>query len=77
MAPTTSAGEQWESIPQAAKRTGYSTWTLRELISEGRLPAYRLSNKPKSHIRLKVSDVDAMFSAMIPIEVYGTNSAGA
>ncbi|MGV9858526.1 DNA-binding protein [Gordonia sp. NPDC003425] len=77
MAPTTPAGEQWESIPQAAKRTGFSQWMIREHIAEGRLLAYRVSNKPKSHIRLKVADVDAMFTALIPAESYGSQSAGA
>ncbi len=59
VAPTTAptANTQWESIKSASERTGFSEWTLRQEINSGRLPAYRLSTKPGSRIRLKVADV--------------------
>lgn len=68
MAPTTppAANTQWESIKSASARTGFSEWTLRQEINTGRLPAYRLSTKPGSRIRLKVADVDALLHPVLP-----------
>lgn len=77
MAPTTSAATQWENVRQAAKRTGFAECTIREMIAEGRLPAYRLSNKPAARIRLKTTDVDALLQPYIPPQVYGTGPSGA
>jgi excisionase family DNA binding protein len=57
------------SLQDAADRTGFSVFTFRDLISEGKLPAYRLSDKPGSAIRVKVSDVDALLRPMIPEKV--------
>lgn len=79
MAPTTppAAGTQWETIAQAVERTGFADATIRDLIAEGRLPAYRLSNRPRARIRLKVTDVDALLQPYIPPQVYGTQSTDA
>lgn len=71
MAPANTTHTAWETIAEAAKRTRYSEDTFRELISSGRLPAYRLSSRPKARIRLKVADVDALLEPMIPTEIYG------
>ncbi|WP_277627920.1 helix-turn-helix domain-containing protein [Arsenicicoccus dermatophilus] len=46
------------SIPAAAERLGVSDKTVRRLISEGKLPAYRIGAKT---IRLRPEDVDALF----------------
>lgn len=70
MAPTTTP-TQWETIAEAAKRSRYSEDTIREAISSGRLPAYRLSSRPKARIRLKVADVDALLEPVIPTAIYG------
>lgn len=48
---------EFESLTQAAARTGLSTRTLRRRISAGLLIAYR--NGPRT-IRLDVEDVDRM-----------------
>ena len=55
--------QRYESLAQAAERTGLSTRTLRRRISEGLLPAF-LSRRRT--IRLKVEDVDRM---MQPVPV--------
>ncbi|WP_422747902.1 helix-turn-helix domain-containing protein [Mycobacterium sp. WMMD1722] len=57
------------SLQDAAARTGFSVFTFRELINEGKLPAYRISDKPGSAIRVKVSDVDALMQPVIPAAV--------
>ena len=73
VAPTTppAANTQWESIKSASERTGFSEWTLRQEINTGRLPAYRLSTKPGSRIRLKVADVDALLHPVLPAAITG------
>ena len=70
MSPT-----RYESIAQAADRTGFSQCTIREWIASGKLPAYRASDKPRSRIRLRVADVDALMSPVIPESVYGGDAA--
>lgn len=52
---------QWESLKQASARTGYGVGSLRDQINMGRLPAYRLNDKPGAEIRVKAADVDALF----------------
>jgi excisionase family DNA binding protein len=59
------------SLKDAATRLGYAEFTMRELVASGRLPAYRINDKPGSTIRVKVSDVDALMKPLIPAEVYG------
>ena len=54
MAVTT---QQYESLAQAAQRTGLSTRTLRRRIAAGLLPAFVSGRRT---IRLKVEDVDRM-----------------
>ena len=58
--PTRSASElqHYETVPQAAKRTGLGERTLRRYIAEGTLVAYRLGRA----LRLRPEDVDALFT---------------
>lgn len=58
------------SLKDAAARTGFSVFTFRELVSAGTLRAYRLSEKPGSAIRVRISDVDALMRPVIPDAVY-------
>ena len=60
----------YESLQHAAARTGFSVFTFRELVNSGKLPAYRLSDKPGSAIRVKRADVDALFKPVIPDAIY-------
>lgn len=60
------------SLQDAATRTGFSVFTFREKIASGELPAYRLSNKPGSAIRVKLADVDAMMKPLIPADIQAT-----
>lgn len=53
------ARRQFESLAQAAERTGLSTRTLRRRIAEGRLPAYR--GGPRI-IRVDPEDVDRLMT---------------
>lgn len=61
---------KYESLKGAAARTEISVWTLREKIASGELRAYRFSDKPGAAIRLKRSDVDALFRPVIPDAIY-------
>lgn len=49
----------YETLADAADRTGLSVRSLRRYIAEGRLPAYRLGSRT---IRLIPSDVDNLFT---------------
>jgi excisionase family DNA binding protein len=60
----------YESLRSAAARTGFSVDTFREKIASGELPAYRLSDKPGSAIRVKRADVDALLKPVIPDAIY-------
>lgn len=68
---------EYESLAHAAVRIGYSVFTMRELISEGKLRAYRINDKPGSTIRVKCADVDALFQPFIPTEVSTDRDGGA
>lgn len=57
---------QFISLQDAATRTGFSVFTFRDLVSSGALRAYRLSDKPGSAIRVKISDVDALMKPVLP-----------
>ena len=58
--PTRGAGElqHYETISEAAKRTGLGQRTLRRYIAEGHLVAYRAGRA----IRLRPEDVDNLFT---------------
>lgn len=62
---TTGAGvtprRQFETLAQAADRTGLSTYTLRRRIADGRLPAYR--SGPRI-IRVDPDDVDKLLTRL-------------
>ncbi|MGV0645072.1 excisionase family DNA-binding protein [Mycolicibacterium sp. XJ2546] len=68
--PTRPNTPEYESLQRAAVRTGFSVFTFRELVNSGKLPAYRLSDKPGSAIRVRISDVDALMKPVIPEAVY-------
>jgi excisionase family DNA binding protein len=57
------------TLKDAAARTGFSAWSIRDLVNTGKLPAYRISDKPGSAIRVKVADVDALMKPVIPAEI--------
>ena len=54
--------QRYESLAQAAQRTGLSTRTLRRRIAAGLLPAFVSGRRT---IRLKVEDVDRMMKPVI------------
>ncbi len=66
---TTPPIREFLSIKHAAERADCSVFTIREKIDRGELPAYRLSDKPGSSIRIKVSDLDAMLKPVISAEI--------
>jgi excisionase family DNA binding protein len=49
------------SIPDAASYLGVSPYTVRVMIADGRLPAYRLGERI---VRLRRSDIDAAMQRM-------------
>ncbi|RUP03022.1 MAG: DNA-binding protein [Mycobacterium sp.] len=57
------------SLQRAAERTDFSIHKMRELVASGALPAYRLSDKPGSAIRVKVADVDALMKPVVPAAI--------
>lgn len=67
---------EYESLRDAEARTGISHWTLREKINRGELTAYRFSQKPRSAIRVKRTDVDALFKPVLPESIRADRSAG-
>ena len=67
---------EYESVRGVSGRTGYSQFFIRELIAEGKLPAYRVSDKPGSTIRVKRSDVDNLFQRLIPAKIYADSDGG-
>lgn len=64
--PNTSMPRQFESLAQAAERTGLSTRTLRRRIADGRLTAYRAGPRI---IRLDREDVDGLMT-VVPTGTY-------
>lgn len=55
----TTTRRQFESLSEAAERTGLSTWTLRRRIADGMLPAYRSGSRI---IRVDPDDVDDLLT---------------
>lgn len=60
---------EYLSLREAAEYTGYSVFTLRDLVTSGRLPAFRLHDKPGSAFRVRVRDIDALMQPVIPAEI--------
>ena len=58
----TSTGRRYESLAEAAERTGLSTRTLRRRIAEGSLRAYRVGPRI---LRLDPIEVDQL---MVPVQ---------
>jgi excisionase family DNA binding protein len=65
----------YESLKTAAARTEISIYTLRDKVASGVLRAYRFSDKPGSAIRVRRTDVDALFKPVIPDAVYADRAA--
>ena len=57
---TPQAPASFESVAQAAQRTGVSVWTLRRRIASGELIAYTAGRRI---LRVRPADVDALFVA--------------
>lgn len=53
--------EQWLRVGEAAKIIGVSTQTVRRLIWDGDLPAFRVRNR--GHYRVKREDVEALIES--------------
>lgn len=68
---------EWESLQDAAARTGFSVFTFREKVANGELRAYRISERPGAAIRVRVADVNALMRPVIPSEVYADRPGGA
>ena len=62
MATTSTRRRQFESLADAAERTGLSIRTLRRRIAAGRLPAYRSGPRV---LRVDPADVDRLM-VLIP-----------
>jgi excisionase family DNA binding protein len=60
---------EWESLADAARRTGYSYMTLRRMVAQGRLAGYQINNRPKSQIRVRIADVNALMKPLLPEKV--------
>ncbi|MFA1701660.1 DNA-binding protein [Mycobacterium intracellulare] len=69
MSARTTPAPEYESLRSASARTGYSTYTFREKIASGELPAFRLSDKPGGAMRVKVADVNALLKPVIPAAI--------
>ena len=62
-------------MKDGATYSGFSVYTLRELIYSGDLPAYRLSGKPGAELRIKLSDLDALLEPVVPPAIYADRVA--
>jgi excisionase family DNA binding protein len=50
----------FDTIPEAAVRTGYSVNTIKRMIAAGTIPVVRSSDSPKAHMRILVADLLAL-----------------
>lgn len=50
------------TVKQAAERMNTDPKTIRKLVKAGSLPSYRLTDAPKSPIRVKAEDLEAYMS---------------
>lgn len=64
----TTSRRQFESLAEAAERTGLSTDTLRRRIADGRLPAYRSGSRI---IRVDPDDVDKLLTRIPTVLRHG------
>lgn len=53
------AGEIAVGIPEAARRLGLSTWSVRAEIRAGRLRSFSSSNQPRSRRLIRVAALEA------------------
>jgi len=53
----------WLDVPQVAAITSTSNDTVRRLLRDGVLPYSKPGGKPKSRIRIRRADVDALMAA--------------
>jgi excisionase family DNA binding protein len=72
---TPTAAPEFISLKDAASRTGFSVFTLRDKVNSGDLPAYRMSGKPGAQMRVKIADVDALLEPVIPPAIYAERLA--
>ncbi|WP_247611628.1 helix-turn-helix domain-containing protein [Gordonia paraffinivorans] len=64
------SGYEMLSIRDLVSEYKYARHTWYEWIAEGKLPAYRLTDKPGARIRVRRADVEALLLPVIPTEVY-------
>lgn len=55
-----STAGRYVSQSEAAQYLGVSVRTIRQYISEGHLPAFRLTSAPNGLVRIRREDLDAM-----------------
>lgn len=73
--PKSAVSRKYHSLKDGAVYSGFSVYTLRELIYSGHLPAYRLSGKPGAELRIKLTDLDALLEPVIPPGIYAAKLA--
>lgn len=66
MSSKSTSTPEFISLRDACVRTGFSLPTLREKVDGGELPAYRISDKPNSPLRVRIADVDALMKPVVP-----------
>lgn len=61
----------WMTVRDVAHDTRLSERGIRQMIAEGRLPAYKVRNPHASRhtLRIRRADVDALFSPLPTVEV--------
>jgi excisionase family DNA binding protein len=74
MSTANSPSPEYESLKCAAARIGFSAEALRRKVDSGELPAFRISDKPGSGIRVKRTDVDALLKPVIPDAIYANRA---
>jgi excisionase family DNA binding protein len=73
--PSPTVARKYYSLKDGASYSGFSVYTLRELINSGELPAYRLSGRAGAEMRIKLSDLDALLEPVIPPAIYAERAA--
>ena len=71
--PTTTP--EFVPLRDAAVRIQFGIDTIRAKIDLGELPAYRISDKPNSALRVRISDVDALMKPVMPATRHAEDGA--
>lgn len=58
--------ELYLPLSRIGKRYGLSRWTLLGYIKAGKLAAYKFGDTPQAHLRVKVSDLEALLVRVHP-----------